>query len=98
MRTLLLVVVVAIVGAVANAQITAAQTIRLEFSAMKVGDAHIMAQTARTANNTIELRGSVRIEVGTTVITADEADVRVAGTTGTTEYDLRGNVHVSTRR
>lgn len=44
----------------------------------------------------LQLRGSVRIVQDTAVITADEVDARVAPE-GTVEYDLRGNVHLTTR-
>ena len=73
---------------------------RIEQSHIRMAGADITAaQVQRTADNTIELSGAVRIEVGTTIITADEATVRTAtGDTPTAEWDLRGNVHVTTRR
>ena len=43
---------------------------------------------------TSQLRGSVRIEAGRLVVTADEADVQ-AGPSGAQEVTLRGNVHLS---
>jgi hypothetical protein len=50
----------------------------------------------KTGPNTFQALGTVRIEIGTVVITADEADYRT-GDTGAApiDFDLRGNVHVT---
>jgi lipopolysaccharide export system protein LptA len=42
----------------------------------------------------IQFSGSVRIQIGTAIITADEADAGTTGPNGPTEFDLRGNVHL----
>src|SRR5262249_60431674 len=48
-------------------------------------------------DNTFEARESVRIEIGTVVITADEADAKTTGSsTDPIDFDLRGNGHAQT--
>ena len=59
--------------------------------------AQLSANTVSRPNaETLQLRGSVRIVVGTVVITADEADARLTGQSSPTEFDLRGHVHLTT--
>ncbi len=44
--------------------------------------------------STFQFRGHVQIEAGSLIISADEADV-TSGSNGSSEVDLRGNVHVT---
>ncbi len=48
----------------------------------------------QTGGGASQLRGSVRIEAGRILLTAEEADVQ-AGQSGAQEVTLRGNVHLS---
>ena len=56
----------------------------------------LSAQTIEKNAETLHLRGSVRIVVGDVIVTADEADTRTNGPGRPTEFDLRGNVHLTT--
>jgi lipopolysaccharide assembly outer membrane protein LptD (OstA) len=54
---------------------------------------NVIADTIqRTSASTVLYRGHVEIAAGTTVVTADEADLTVAN--GSAGFDLRGNVHL----
>ena len=48
----------------------------------------------RISPTSVEFRGHVRLSNGSTVITADEADLTIKADGGH-EYDLRGDVHLS---
>jgi len=47
------------------------------------------------SNSVWHFSGTIRIEAANVVITADEADGRVAAPGSPMEFDLRGNVHMT---
>ena len=87
MKPFILLVAVVSFAVLAGAQTAVAPTVVKANSVEKNG------------SNTLQFRGSVRIVIANYVITADEADGQLRGTKAgevPTDFDLRGNVHLTT--
>ena len=83
MKTFLFFLGVVTLGVFVSGQAATAPGIRgTADSIQKVGD------------RTYQFRGHVQLEAGSLILSADEADV-TTGANGSSEVDLRGNVHVT---